>query len=93
MSGHELDGFACTQKECRAALHIAKDLPRQINRRISHRDRVFANGGIRPHLFRDPEGFRENQVEVKADCPRLLGHGKGGLHLPKYLGFAEHHGV
>ena len=88
MSSHKLDGFACTQKECRAALHIAKDLPRQINRRIGHRDRVFANGGIRAHLFCDPEGFRENQIQVKSNGSGLLRHGKGGLHLPEDLGFA-----
>ena len=93
MSGHELDGLAGTQKECGAAFHITEDLARQINRRVGHRDRVFANGGIRAHLFRDPKGFRENQIQVKSDRSCLLRHGKGGLHLPEDLGFAQHHGV
>jgi hypothetical protein len=30
---------------------------------------------------------------VKSDRSRLLRHGKGGLHLPEDLGFAQHHGV
>ena len=93
MASHKLDRLTSTQKKRRAAFHIAENLSRQINCGIGHRDRVFANGGIRAHFLCDPEGFRENQIQVKSNGSRLLRHGKGRLHLPEDLGFSEYHGI
>ena len=93
MSGNQLDGFSCTQQERRAALHIAKDLTRQIHRCISNGNRVLSNRRVGADFFGDTKRLGENEIQMKTNRTRLLRYGKSLLHLAKYLGLAQHHRV
>ena len=90
MTGHQINGVARANQQCRMFAEIREDLFGQADSGKRHRDRAGANGGVGPDLFGHGEGMLEQAVEQVPNGARLTGGVIGILNLAEDLRFAQH---
>ena len=93
MGGGELDHFARPHEQDADLPQVLEQLRCQTHRRSSHADAVRANLGAAAHFLGNGEAALEQLVERGAEAAGRLGGPHGILHLPQYLGLAQHHAV
>ncbi len=87
--GHQLAHFGRADQQRGAAVEIAVDAAREIERRRRDRLRPLGDRRLAPHPPRAGEGGDEHALERRADEPHVARHAMGGAELPQHMRLAD----
>ena len=93
LARRELAHLARAHQQHRAAVQLAEDLGRELDRDVRQRDGVPADRRLAAGALRRGDRAVAQAVQHRAEAARLLGRLVGVLHLAEDLRLAEHHRV
>ena len=91
--GDQVNGLTRPHQQRAGVGQVGEDMPRQVDRGIGDRHRVFTDGRVGAHPLGDREHPWEKPHKLRPHGARLLGYRIGGLELAKDLRFTQHHGI